>query len=264
MTARPVCRVLRAALCGLAALAIAPSLASAQSPGAQSFTGSQKEEIARVVREYLLGNPEVIQEAIALLEKKQADAQKSAQAKALRESGDVLLRSPYDTVVGNGSGDVTVVEFFDYNCPYCKTALGDLQGLLKSDPKLRIVLKDLPVLGPESAEAHRVAVAAKQQLAGDKAFEYHSRLIATRGRVNGERALALARDMGLDLARLQRDMDGATVRTAIDQTRRLSEQLGINGTPAYVVGDEVMSGAVGQGPLRQAIGSVRQCGHAVC
>lgn len=262
MTFGPFSRVTGAALAGLVALAASAGSARAQSgPG---FTGPQKEEIGRVVREYLLANPEVLQDAIAVLERRQTEAQKAMQAKTLRDSRETLLRAQYDTVVGNPSGDVTVVEFFDYNCPYCKSALGDLQGLMKGDPKLRVVLKDLPVLGPESLEAHRVAIAAKQQLSGDKAFDFHSRLLSIRGRINGERALGLAREMGLDMARLQRDIDGPLVKTAVEETRQLGEQLGISGTPAYVIGEEVISGAVGQGPLRQAIGSMRQCGHAIC
>lgn len=261
MIARPLRRLARAASAGLLVMAALAGAAGAQAP---AFTDGQKAEIGRVVRDYLMANPEAIGEAIAAMEKRQAETQKIAQAKALRERADTLNRAPYDTVVGNPSGDVTLVEFFDYNCPYCKAALGDLQALLKGDAKLRVVLKDLPVLGPESLEAHRVALAAKQQLSGEKAFEYHSRLIATRGRVNGERATGLARDMGLDMLRLARDLDGAVVKKAVEETRDLSEQLGINGTPAYVIGEEVVSGAVGQASLKQAIAAMRQCGRALC
>ena len=247
---------------GIAALALA---ASAVLPaGAQTFSGPQKEEIGRIVRDYLIQHPEVIQEAIVELERRQNDAQKSAQTAAIRETKDALLTSPHSIVVGSPSGDVTLVEFFDYNCGYCKQALADLQGLLKADPKLRVVLKDLPVLGQDSLEASRIALAAKAQLSGDKLFEYHTRLLATRGRVGGERAVALAREMGLDVARLQKDATGAEVNAALGENQRLAEKLAINGTPAFIIGEEVIPGAVGAGPLRQAIAGMRQCGHAVC
>jgi protein-disulfide isomerase len=247
---------------GLAVLALAVSgLAPAV---AQGFTGPQKEEIGRVVREYLIQHPEVIQEAIVELERRQTEAQKTAQTAAIRETKDALLTSPHSIVVGNPSGDVTLVEFFDYNCGYCKQALADIQGLMKGDPKLRVVLKDLPVLGQDSLEASRIALAAKAQLSGDKLFEYHTRLLATRGRVGGERATSLAREMGLDVARLQKDASGSEVNAALSENQRLAEKLAINGTPAFIIGEEVIPGAIGQGPLRQAIAGVRQCGHAVC
>lgn len=247
---------------GLAALSLAAVAISPAS--AQTFGPAQKEEIGRIVREYLLAHPEVIQESIAELERRQAETQKTAQTAAIRETKDALVNSSHGNVVGNPAGDVTLVEFFDYNCGYCKQALADIQTLMKADPKLKVVLKDLPVLGPESLEASRIALAVKAQLSGDKLFEYHTRLLATRGRVGTERAVSLARDMGLDVARLQRDAGGTEVAAALDENRRLSEKLGINGTPAFIIGEEVIPGAVGAGPLREAIKSVRQCGHAVC
>ena len=245
-------------LAGLALVALALPAA------AQTFTGVQKAELGGIIREYLLKNPEVLQEAINELQRRTAEAEKTAQIAAIKETGEALMRSPHGNVVGNPSGDVTLVEFFDYNCGYCKQALADVQTLMKGDPKLRVVLKDLPVLGPDSVEASRVALAAKQQLSGDKLFDFHARLLATRGRVGGERALALAKEMGLDLARLQKDMGGAIVLAGIDENRHLSEKLGINGTPAFIIGEEVIPGAVGQALLKQAIAGVRQCGRAVC
>nr|WP_246736399.1 DsbA family protein [Enterovirga sp. DB1703] len=240
------------------------AVSAALPAGAQTFGGAQKEEIGRIVREYLIQNPEVIQEAIVELERRQTEAQKTAQTVAIRETRNELLASRHGNIVGNPAGDVTLVEFFDYNCGYCKHAVGDIQGLIKADPKLRVVLRDLPVLGQESLDASRIALAAKAQLSGEKLFEYHTRLLATRGRVGAERALGLAREMGLDVARLQKDAAGPEVAAALDENRRLAERLAINGTPAFIIGEEVIPGAVGAGPLRQAIAGMRQCGHAVC
>lgn len=231
---------------------------------AQTFSAPQKAEIGTIVREYLLKNPEVLQEAINELQRRTAEAEKTAQTAAIKETGETLLRSPHGAVVGNPQGDVTLVEFFDYNCGYCKQALADIQALVKADPKLRVVLKDLPVLGPDSMDASRMALAVKQQVSAEKLFEYHSRLLATRGRVGSERALALAKDMGLDIPRLQKDLTGPVVSAAVDENRQLAERLGITGTPAFIIGEEVVPGAVGQALLKQAIAGVRQCGHAVC
>ncbi|HEX8165145.1 MAG TPA: DsbA family protein [Beijerinckiaceae bacterium] len=243
-----------------AALAALATAASAQTP----FTDQQKQAIGEVVKEYLIKNPEVLQEAMVELERRQQEAQKTAQASALSQSRDALLNSPRDFAAGNPSGDITLVEFFDYNCGYCKRALTDLQALMKSDPKLRVVLKDFPVLGPESVEASRVALAVKKQLKGERLFEYHVRLMETRGRINGERAIALAKEMGVDAGKLQKDMEAPDVKATIQENVVLGDRLGLSGTPAFVVGDEVISGAVGLEPMRKTVAGVRQCGKAVC
>ncbi|TDR85394.1 DsbA family protein [Enterovirga rhinocerotis] len=252
---RPAILLIAAAI-GLSA----PSLA--QTPSL--FSAEQRRAIEGIVREYLVTNPEVLQEAIVELEKRQNEAQRKAQQAALTEVREAVVSAKHGVVVGNASGDVTLVEFFDYNCGFCKRALGDLRGLMKADGKLRVVLRDLPVLGPDSVEASRVAMAAKAQLSGDRAFEYHARLLETRGRIGGEQALKLAKEMGLDVARIQRDVNGAEVQQAVATNTMLAERLGLTGTPAYVVGEEVISGAVGIEPLRQAIETARKCGNASC
>jgi len=256
-------RFAKSALFGAATLGgalVLPLAGQAQSP----FDPQQRQAIEQIVKDYLLKNPEVLQEAMTELERRQQEAQKTAQATALKDEHEKLLNSPRNNVVGNLSGDVTLVEFFDYNCGYCKRALGDLQTLMKADPKLRVVLKDFPVLGPESVEASRVALAVKQQIQGDRLFEYHTKLLETRGPVNGARALAVAREMGLDVDRIKKDMESPEVRAALQENVGLGDKLGVSGTPAFVVGDTVISGAVGADPLRQAIAGVRQCGKAVC
>jgi protein-disulfide isomerase len=244
----------------LAALALAHAALAQTSP----FNDQQKDAIGQVVREYLLKHPEVLQEAMIELEKRQNEAQRVAQQSALKDVRQTLINSPHSYVAGNPSGDVTLVEFFDYNCGYCKQSLADLRNLMKADPKLRVVLKDFPVLGPDSVEASRVALAAKEQLKGEKLFEYHTRLMETRGRVGGERAMTLAKEMGLDLARLQKDMESPAVRTALQENVGLGDKLGLSGTPAFIVGDEVIPGAVGAEPLRKVVMNVRSCGKAAC
>ena len=245
----------------LAGIALVPRLALAQAP---AFTGPQRQAIEQVVREYLVKNPEVLQEAIAELERRQQESQKLAQRSAIGEMRDTLAASAGSTVVANPAGDATLVEFFDYNCGYCKRALSDIRTLMKGDPKLRVVLKDFPVLAPESLEASRVDLAVKQQLKGEKLFDFHVKLMETRGRVNGERAIAVAREMGVDVARLQKDMESDEVKSAIQENVGLADRLGLTGTPAFLVGEDVISGAVGVEPLRKAVASVRQCGQIAC
>jgi protein-disulfide isomerase len=247
-----------AALMG--ALVFAPA-AIAQSP---VFNDQQRQAIGEVVKDYLLKNPEVLTEVIAELEKRQAEAQRVAQSGALKETRQTLLNAPHSYVAGNPSGDITLVEFFDYNCGYCKKALADVQSLVKSDSKLRVVLKDFPVLGPDSVEASRVALAARKQLQGEKLFDYHMKVMDTRGRVNGERALAVAKELGLDVARLQKDMESPEVRSALQENMGLGDKLGLTGTPAFIIGDEIIPGAVGVEPLKQVVANVRQCGKASC
>ena len=253
-----------APLARAAALAAALAALSTATPAQTAFTPEQRQAIGEVVKDYLIKNPEVLQEAIAELERRQQEAQKAAQASALSQSRDALVNSPHDFAAGNPSGDVTLVEFFDYNCGYCKRALGDMRALMQGDPKLRVVLKDFPVLGPESVEASRVALAVKRQLKGEKLFEYHVKLMETRGRVNGERAIAVAKEMGVDTARLQKDMEAPDVKATLQENVGLGDKLGLSGTPAFVVGSEVISGAVGLEPMRRTVAGVRQCGKAVC
>jgi len=253
-------------LSSLAAAALGAILALAPAAIAQpaTFTEPQKEAIGQIVREYLLRNPELLQEVMAELEKRQSEQQRVAQASALKESRQTLLNAPHSIVAGNPQGDVTLVEFFDYNCGYCKRALSDVRTLAKADPKLRIVLKDFPVLGPDSVEASRVSLAVKNQLQGDKLFDFHTKVLETRGRVNGERALTVAKEMGVDIGRVQKDMESADVRAALQENVGLGDKLGLTGTPAFIIGEEIIPGAVGLDPLKQVVASVRKCGKGSC
>ncbi|NEU12086.1 DsbA family protein [Methylobacterium sp. BTF04] len=248
-------------------LGLAMPAAFAQTPPtapAAPFTDAQRQGIEAIIKDYLVKNPDVLQEAIAEGERRQQETQRLAQSAALKDSRDALVNSPHGVVVGNPTGDVTMVEFFDYNCGYCRKALTDIQALIKADPKLRVVLKDFPVLGAESLEASKVALAAKQQLKGDKLFEFHTKLLETKGRVNGERALAVGKEMGLDVAKLIKDAQGPEVKAALSENVGLGDKLGLSGTPAFIIGEEVIPGAVGIDPIRKTIADVRQCGHASC
>ncbi|MDB5510862.1 MAG: oxidoreductase [Enterovirga sp.] len=232
---------------------------------AQGFSEAQKGEIRQVVKEYLVSNPEVIQEAIAELERRQAEAQRTAQAASIRKASDALLDPSTALVLGNPNGDVTLIEFSDYNCSYCKKALSDIRTLIETDPKLRIIIRDLEFIGGRySREANVIALAARKQLSGDKLLQFHSRLLGTAGRVNGDRARAVAREVGADLAKLDSDAASPEIVAQLAKNDSLAREIEVTGTPAFVVGSTVISGAVGLEPLREAIAMTRKCGQATC
>lgn len=231
---------------------------------AQSFSDPQRGEIEKIVRDYLVAHPEVLQEAIAALEKKQAAEEAEKHEAAVKDNAQEIFNSPRQVTVGNPQGDVTFVEFFDYNCGYCKRAMTDMLELMKDDPKLKIVLKEFPVLGPGSVEAAQVAVAVRMQdPSGKKYLDFHQKLMGGRGQADKARAVAAAKDAGLDMARLDKDMQSPEVRSTIEESFKLAEAMGMNGTPSYVIGKQVVVGAVGIDALRQKV-SVARCGKDKC
>jgi protein-disulfide isomerase len=245
-------RFLAAAL----ALALGAMTASAQ---AQSFSPPQRTEIEKIIKDYLLAHPEVLQEAMAELEKKQQVAETEKARSAIKNHTEALFNSPRQVVLGNPQGDVTFVEFFDYNCGYCKRALNDMVELLNKDPKLKVVLKEFPVLGPSSVEAAQVAVAVRMQdKTGKKYLEFHQKLLSGRGQVDKAKALAAAKEVGLDVARIEKDLKSDEVSKTLEESMKLAEALGLNGTPSYVIGNDVVIGAVGLAGLTQKIQAARQ------
>jgi protein-disulfide isomerase len=231
---------------------------------AQGVTAEQRGEIERIIRDYLIKNPEVLQEALVELEKRQAAADVEKHQAAVKDNAKLLFNSSRHVVLGNPQGDVTMVEFFDYNCGYCKRALADMLDLMKADPKLRVVLKEFPVLGPASVEAAQVSAAVGiQDKSGKKYLEFHQKLLGGRGQIDRARALAAAREAGLDMGRIEKDMAGPEVRASLEESFKLAEAIGLNGTPSYVIGNNVLIGAVGRAALQEKVNTVR-CGKATC
>jgi len=221
---------------------------------AQTFSADQRQEIESVVKSYLLEHPELIQDVMVELDKRQQAAEADKHRAAVIANKATLFSSPHEVVLGNPQGKVTMVEFFDYNCGFCKRALPDMLTLLKTDPDLKFVLKEFPVLGEGSVEAAHVAVAARMQDAtGKKYLEFHQKLLGGRGPADKARALAVAKEVGFDMARIQKDMSSDEVKKTIDEDMKLADALGVNGTPSYVVGDEVVVGAVGIKELREKL-----------
>jgi protein-disulfide isomerase len=254
---------LRSLAAGLMVLGLA--LPASNAARAQSFTADQRGEIERIVKEYFLSHPELLQDVMAELEKRQNTADNEKHQAAIKENSSAIFTSPRQVTLGNSQGDVTVVEFFDYNCGYCKRALSDMVELLKTDAKLKFVLKEFPVLGEGSVHAAQVAAAVRMQdkSGGKKYLEFHQKLLGGRGQADKTRALAVAKEAGFDVARIEKDMASEEVKGQLEESFKLAETLGLNGTPSYVVGSEVVVGAVGLNALREKVNTAR-CGKATC
>jgi protein-disulfide isomerase len=225
----------------------------------EAFSAAQSREIENIVKNYLVQHPEVLQEAMEALDRRQKEADAEKARATIKNNNATIFNSTHQVVLGNPQGNVTMVEFFDYNCGFCKRALPDMLTLLKADPDLKFVLKEFPVLGPGSVEAAHVAVAARMQdPSGKKYMEFHQKLLGGRGAADKARALAVAKDVGLDMARLEKDMNSDEVKATIEENMKLADALGVSGTPTYVVGDEVVVGAVGLDELRAKIKNERK------
>jgi protein-disulfide isomerase len=232
---------------------------------ASAFSAKERQDIEAIIKEYLLKNPEVLRDALIELQNRTTAAEARERAVAVKSNEKLIYDSPRGVVLGNRSGDVAVVEFFDYNCGYCKRAMDDMMTLLKADPKLKFVMKEFPVLGPGSVDAAKVAIAVRMQdKDGSKYMEFHRRLLGVRGEANSARALAAAKDAGLDMTQLEKDLKTEEIDATLLESVKLADALGISGTPSYVVGGEVVPGAVGADALKRRIDAVRKCGRATC
>src|ERR1700751_4148338 len=238
--------------------------ASPNAAPAQSFSEGQRGEIESIIRSYLIAHPEVLEDAMAELNKRQAAAEAEKHEASIAQNSEAIFNSPRGVVLGNKDGDVTFVEFFDYNCGYCKRAMADMLDLMKTDQKLKVVLKEFPVLSQGSVEAAQVAVAVRMQdPSGKKYLDFHQKLLGGRGAADKARALAVAKDVGLDVAKLEKDMASPEVKATLEENLKLAEDMGMNGTPSYVIGKQIVVGAVGLDGLKEKIGIAR-CVKATC
>ncbi|MGE0260857.1 MAG: DsbA family protein [Alphaproteobacteria bacterium] len=235
-------------------LVLGPALAAPPALAADAFSAEQRKAIEAIVRDYLIKNPEVIIEVIeAAKEKLSSDAQ-AQRAKTLAERRQEIFEDPNAPVAGNPKGDVTLVEFFDYRCPYCKQVAPSIEALLGDDKQLRVVYKEFPVLGPDSVTAARAALAARKQ---GKYEALHQALMGMKGQINEAAILGAAKSVGIDVERLKRDMAAPEIDQMLKANHQLAAALDINGTPGFVIGDEVVPSAVGIDTLRQLIATAR-------
>jgi protein-disulfide isomerase len=244
--------------------AAAATLLSALSAHAGTFSDSQTGEIESIVKSYILKHPEVIQQAIEELSDREKVAEAAARSKSLSDLQGALYSSPNEAIVGNPEGKITLVEFFDYNCGYCKKMLPDIAHLMKANPDLKIILRDFPVLSDASVDAATVAAGVRDQFKGEKFWEFHQRLLAMHGLVGKEQAEALAQDMGANMRQLAHDSGAPQTKAGIEESFKMGRLLQIQGTPSYIVGDAVVDGAVGYDDLQGKVDNVRKCGKTVC
>jgi protein-disulfide isomerase len=214
------------------------------------------EEVERIVREYLLREPVVIYQAIQELQKRQQIAETSRQKAMIAQHGDDIFRHRDDPVAGNPSGDVTLVEFFDYRCGYCRSMSASLRALIGADEQLRFVFKELPVLGPESVAAARAGLAAAKLDKGSYAG-FHFALMESKD-LTQDAILQVAVRHGYDREELAAEMNQGWVQARIDENLALAEKLGISGTPSFVVGETLIPGAVEIGQLAGLVGAQRE------
>jgi protein-disulfide isomerase len=219
----------------------APSASAAATPVATpAFSADQRRQIEAIIKDYLLNNPEVMLEIQQSLEAKMEKVQAERMAAALKDNSAQVFRNPAAPVAGNPKGDVTIVEFFDYNCGYCKKALVDLVAAAEKDKNIKLVLKEFPILSKGSEETAKVALAAKVQ---GKYWEFHRAMLEQPGAANEAAALRVAEKIGLNVAKIRVDMASAEVKKQIDDVRALAQRLGIQGTPHFLVGDRPIGGA---------------------
>jgi protein-disulfide isomerase len=235
----------------------------------KQYLAAHPDEVGQIVKDYVSKHPDILKDVLvdSLNRQPAAVAGPDTNAKtkaaadpsaAIKDNAAALFGSAHQVTLGNPLGDVTMVEFFDYNCGFCKGALPAMLSLLNDDSKLKIVLKEWPILGPGSVEAANVAVAVRMQDPGGQRYlAFHRKLLGEPGPANKEKAIAAAEAAGLDMTRLDRDMASDEVRATIDEDSTLARAVGINGTPGYVIGDTVIAGAIGLDGLKDQIGTAR-------
>ena len=225
------------------------------------LVSADQSRVERIIRDYLTKNPEILVEMTNELDKREAVDQDAQQQKAISDNADAIFRSPVSHVAGNPNGDVSVVEFFDYNCPYCRRALPDVVKLVNDDGKVRLVLKELPILSNDSVAAAKLALASNKQ---GKYFEMHQKLLSEPGKADKDKALRIAKELGLDVDQLQKDAEDPDIKRALDEAKDLAEKLNLQGTPLYLIGDRVMAGAPDDlfDQLKAKVAEVRQKGCA--
>jgi len=236
-------------------LSIAAAAAFAPPVSAQGFTPAQRQELDQAIHDYLQNHPDAIMDALKAMQAKEETAKADSQKKALVARRSELVADPDSAVGGNPKGDVTLVEFFDYRCPYCKQIEPSLDALIKEDGRVRVVYKEFPILGPASVIASRAAIAARKQ---DKYDAFHSQMMAFKGTIDEAAVMKVAASAGLDTKRLKDDMNAPEVGAIIKRNYALAEALGIDGTPGLIVGDNLTLGAIDLDALRAMIAAARK------
>lgn len=215
--------------------------AGATQAQAQSFDQEQTRDIEQIVREYLMQNPDVLIDALREYERRQQAEQQNQRLHALAGLDSFIESIPPEDIVGSPDGDVTIVEFFDYRCGFCHKMMEPILTAIEQDPDLRLVLVEFPILSEASRYAAQAALASREQ---GLYPEFHFALMEQRGQLNEERVMQIAQSVGLNVEQLRRDMQSPAVEETLNANFALAQQLGVNGTPAFVIGDSFVPGAI--------------------
>ncbi|MEM7268621.1 MAG: DsbA family protein [Pseudomonadota bacterium] len=226
---------------------------------ASEFTAEQKGAIDEQIRAYILANPEVILEAMDVLEQRTQQLQAKADRELLASLGDELINDGFSHIAGNPDGDVTVIEFLDYRCGYCKRAHGEVKALVGGDPNIRYVIKEFPILGPDSTLAARTAMAALRQ--DDELYmTLNDELMRHNGNLDQGALNRIVAEVGIDIAQLRKDIADPQIAANIRETYALARKLDISGTPAFIIGDQIIRGYVPYDTLRELVEDAREAG----
>ena len=223
-------------------------------PSAIQADALSEDRVKELVYEAIRENPGIVLEAVEILRARDAQAQAQAQSDVLSSQRDILENDPNAPVLGNPDGDVTVVEFFDYNCPYCRRAKPALLELLEFDPNVRLVYREWPILGEGSVYAAKAALASRNQ---GKYEEFHWAMMSMNGRSEEASVLRVAREIGLDIDELIADMNSQEIAEHIQTSMQLAQALGFSGTPSFVIGDNLVPGLVDASQMIELVGEAR-------
>lgn len=238
-------------------LASGVMLAPFESASAQSFTKEQREELDQIIQTYIMENPRVILEAIQRMQVREEEQKRQQALKNLVALKDQLINDPNAPVAGNPDGDVTIVEFFDYRCGYCKRVSPTVEKAVADDGNVRVVFKEFPILGPESMTAARASLSV-WRLAPEKYMDFHNSLMGSKSGVSQSLVLSLAEKLGLDREKVKKEMNSDAVEANIRDNHHLAQSLGISGTPAFVIGNELVPGAIDLATLKSLIEEARK------
>lgn len=237
-------------------------LLAAAPVAAAEISEAQKGEVETIIRDYLMKNPEVLRDALIELQRREEAKSAVSLKEALRQNADALYRSSGDFAIGKADASVTIVEFLDYNCGYCKKSLPDIVKLMEADEDVKVIFKEFPILSPGSVVAARAAIASRQQ---GKYWELHQALMEFAGQKDEATVLAIAEKAGLDMAKLKADMQAPEVNEILTANMELAKALGIQGTPAFIASEKLIPGAVGADGLKSLVAEIRsQGGCTIC
>lgn len=222
---------------------------------ADALNAAQKDEVRKLVREYLAEHPEALMEAINALQAKDEKAKTDKQVAVIKDKKKDIFEQTDGTVLGNPKGNVTLVEFFDYNCGYCKAMFPALMETVKADGNVKLVVKEFPILGAPSVTASKAALAARKQ---NKYTELHLALMSHKGALTDDIVIQIAKDTGLDVAKLQKDMADPAISAVLNKNRDLAQDLDIQGTPALIIGETLVPGAIDKTRMIELIKTARK------